>query len=144
MLAKPWRCMARIRKSPEPSPVNSRPVRLAPCAAGASPTTRSRAAASPKPGTGLPQYLVVAMCGLSVAGDAGAVLPQTRAPCAADDVPAGGGERLRTERPGFTAHGTASACPRAWYELRTSGPDSTCEKPMSSASALSSRNSSVW
>src|SRR5262245_53053115 len=33
-----------------------RPVRLPPCAAGAKPTTSSRALGSPKPGTGLPQY----------------------------------------------------------------------------------------
>src|SRR5215469_15502680 len=34
-----------------------RPVRLAPCAAGASPTIKTRAAGSPKEGTGLPQYV---------------------------------------------------------------------------------------
>src|SRR5215469_16265924 len=34
-----------------------RPVRLPPCAAGARPTTRMRAAGSPKPGTGRPQYV---------------------------------------------------------------------------------------
>lgn len=28
----------------------------------------------------------------------------------------------------------ASACSWAWYELRTSGPDSTCRKPIASAS----------
>ena len=33
-----------------------RPVRLAPCAAGASPTTTTDACGSPKPGTGRPQY----------------------------------------------------------------------------------------
>ena len=32
-----------------------RPVRLPPCAAGASPTMRMRAAGSPNPGTGRPQ-----------------------------------------------------------------------------------------
>jgi hypothetical protein len=32
-------------------------VRFAPCAAGASPTTSNRASGSPKPGTGLPQYV---------------------------------------------------------------------------------------
>jgi len=40
-LAKPAACMARIRKSPEPSPVKTRPVRLAPWAAGASPARAS-------------------------------------------------------------------------------------------------------
>lgn len=33
-----------------------RPVLLAPCAPGASPTTSSRAAGSPNDGTGFPQY----------------------------------------------------------------------------------------
>ena len=46
----PTACIARHRKSPEASPVNTRPVRLPPCAAGASPTRRMRAAGSPKPG----------------------------------------------------------------------------------------------
>ena len=58
MFAKPARWSAAIRKSPEPptpSPVNTRPVRLAPCAAGARPTISSRAAGSPKPGTGRAQ-----------------------------------------------------------------------------------------
>lgn len=48
-----------MRKSPDPpapSPVNTRPVRLAPWAAGASPTMSSDAAGSPKPGTGFAQY----------------------------------------------------------------------------------------
>ena len=36
--------------------MKTRPVRLPPCAAGASPTTSSRARGSPKPGTGRPQY----------------------------------------------------------------------------------------
>ena len=46
------------RKSPDPpapSPVNIRPVRFAPCAAGARPSTSTRACGSPKPGTGRPQ-----------------------------------------------------------------------------------------
>ena len=47
---------AANRKSPERSPVKTRPVRLPPCAAGASPTSRTRAPRSPKPGTGRPQY----------------------------------------------------------------------------------------
>ena len=45
-LASPVAWSAAIRKSPEPplpSPVNMRPVRLAPCAAGASPTITMRA-----------------------------------------------------------------------------------------------------
>ena len=56
-LAKPARCSAAIRKSPEPpvpSPVNTRPVRFAPCAAGARPEEQHGAQGSPKPGTGFP------------------------------------------------------------------------------------------
>jgi hypothetical protein len=57
-LANPARHIARYRKSPDRSPVNIRPVRLAPWAAGARPTTSSRARPSmvPKLGTGFPQY----------------------------------------------------------------------------------------
>src|SRR5262249_37600567 len=40
----------------ERSPVKTRPVRFPPCAAGASPSTSTRARGSPKPGTGRPQY----------------------------------------------------------------------------------------
>ncbi|CPU66836.1 Uncharacterised protein [Mycobacteroides abscessus] len=54
-LARPVRCMAAKRKSPLRSPVNMRPVRLAPCAAGASPTTTIPARSSPNPGTGRAQ-----------------------------------------------------------------------------------------
>ena len=57
-------CIARIRKSPEPIAVKTRPVRLAPCAAGARPSTSRRASGSPKPGTGRPQYDVAAVRGL--------------------------------------------------------------------------------
>ena len=49
-------CSAAHRKSPDASPVKTRPVRLPPCAAGASPTSRIRASGSPNPGTGRPQY----------------------------------------------------------------------------------------
>ncbi len=56
LLAKPARYSAGYRKSPEASPVNILPVRLEPCAPGASPTANTHAFGSPKPGTGLPQY----------------------------------------------------------------------------------------
>lgn len=46
----------RYRKSPERSPVNIRPVRLAPCAPGARPRINRRAEGSPNDGTGFPQY----------------------------------------------------------------------------------------
>ena len=55
-LAKPARWRPANRKSPERSPVKTRPVRLPPWAAGARPTTSSRARGSPKPGTARPQY----------------------------------------------------------------------------------------
>src|SRR3954469_10755855 len=57
MLANPVAASAAMRKSPEPSPVKTRPVRLAPWAAGASPTRRRRASGSPNPATGRPQYV---------------------------------------------------------------------------------------
>ena len=44
------------RKSPDRSPVKIRPVRLPPWAAGARPTSRIRAPASPNPGSGRAQY----------------------------------------------------------------------------------------
>ena len=66
-LANPARCIARINHVPEPSPVNIRPVRFAPCAAGARPTTRTSARGSPKPGTGFPQYVHPANSGLPAA-----------------------------------------------------------------------------
>src|SRR5690606_9259113 len=59
-LAKPAAFIAAKRNSPEaprPSPVKTLPVRLPPCAAGASPTTSRRARGSPNPGTGRPQYV---------------------------------------------------------------------------------------
>ena len=55
-LASPARHSAANRKSPERSPVNTRPVRFAPCAAGARPRIAIRACGSPKPATGRPQY----------------------------------------------------------------------------------------
>jgi hypothetical protein len=54
-LANPARQSAAKIQSPLRSPVNTRPVRFPPCAAGASPTTAIRASAGPRPGTGLPQ-----------------------------------------------------------------------------------------
>ena len=54
-LASPARCRAAYSQSPLRSPVNIRPVRFAPCAAGASPTTRMRPCGSPNEGTGRPQ-----------------------------------------------------------------------------------------
>src|SRR5699024_1622098 len=54
--ALPISYIARYNTSPERSPVNIRPVRFAPCAAGASPTIAIAASGSPKPGTGRPQY----------------------------------------------------------------------------------------
>jgi hypothetical protein len=47
----------RAKQPFERSPVNTRPVRFPPWAAGARPTTTTRASGSPKPGTGRPQYV---------------------------------------------------------------------------------------
>ena len=44
------RCIDANRKSPERSPVNTRPVRFPPCAAGASPTISTRGARVAEPG----------------------------------------------------------------------------------------------
>ena len=41
-------------------------------------------------------------------------------------------------------HFPDSYCFPAWYELRTSGPETTCLKPMESASSLKMSNSSGW
>src|ERR1700750_775967 len=42
--------------SPDLSPVKTRPVRFAPCAAGANPTMSTCGRSEPQPGAGLPQY----------------------------------------------------------------------------------------
>ncbi len=54
--ANPARYNAGYKNPPDASPVKFLPVRLEPCAPGASPTTTTRASGSPNPGTGLPQY----------------------------------------------------------------------------------------
>ena len=60
-LASPARWIAANSQSPERSPVKIRPVRLPPCAAGASPTTTIPARGSPKPGSGRAQYALPAV-----------------------------------------------------------------------------------
>jgi hypothetical protein len=54
--AKPTLCSARKIQSPLRSPVNIRPVRFPPWAAGAKPTINRSASKSPKTGTGFAQY----------------------------------------------------------------------------------------
>ena len=54
--ANPARYIARNNQSPLRSPVKTRPVRFAPCAAGANPSTTIAALGSPKPEIGRPQY----------------------------------------------------------------------------------------
>src|SRR6185437_8165062 len=49
--AKPTRNSEANSQSPERSPVKIRPVRLPPCAAGARPSSRTRACGSPNPAT---------------------------------------------------------------------------------------------
>ncbi len=51
-LARPTRCSEANSQSPDRSPVKTRPVRLAPWAAGASPTIRMRGSVEPQPGIG--------------------------------------------------------------------------------------------
>ena len=53
--ASPARCNAAKSQSPLRSPVNTRPVRLPPWAAGASPTTRISGRSAPQPAIGRPQ-----------------------------------------------------------------------------------------
>ena len=67
--ANPARASRRTAQSPDRSPVNTRPVRLPPCAAGARPTTSTRAAGSPNPGSGRPQYVSSAERGPLLARD---------------------------------------------------------------------------
>ena len=74
------------RKSPLASPVNTRPVRLPPCAAGASPSNRMRAFGSPNPGTGRPQYSSSAEACDLLQRDPLAPLDQPRAAPAVDDL----------------------------------------------------------
>ena len=62
-----------------------RPVRLPPCAAGARPRISTRAAGSPKPGIGRPQYVPVAIRRPLLARDLLAPLDETGAAAAVDD-----------------------------------------------------------
>ena len=66
--------------------MNIRPVRLAPCAAGASPTISTRARGSPNPGTGRPQYSSSRNEARFVARDLLAPRDQARAGAARDDL----------------------------------------------------------
>ncbi len=54
-VARPTRCRLANSQSPELSPVNTRPVRLPPLAAGASPTITIDGVADPHPAIGRPQ-----------------------------------------------------------------------------------------
>src|ERR1700710_101823 len=51
-LANPYSSSVAYRRSPAKSPVKGRPVRLAPCSPGASPTISKRPSGSPNGGTG--------------------------------------------------------------------------------------------
>ena len=70
---------------PTPSPVNTRPVRFAPCAAGARPMISRRARGSPNPGTGLRPVRVVAVRAAFLAADPRAVRAQPRTALARHD-----------------------------------------------------------
>ena len=82
---------------------------------------------------------LVAIRGALHRRDVGAVRPQPRAPRARDDLAMAGAAEAHPR-----AAASASACSCAWYELRTSGPDSTWPKPRASAIRFSSANSSGW
>ena len=82
----PRRGAPRHRKSPDASPVKTRPVRLPPWAAGASPTSRIRASGSPKPGHRPAPVRLVAEPGDLLARDPLAPRDQPRAAPAVDDL----------------------------------------------------------
>ena len=94
-LAKPARCSAAIRKSPEPpvpSPVNTRPVRFAPCAAGARPSRSSRPGDRQSRARAFPSILVAIRRPL-LARDVLAIAPQARAARARHDRGGDAGQR---------------------------------------------------
>ena len=95
-LAKPARCSAAIRKSPEPpvpSPVNTRPVRFAPCAAGARPQQEQPARGIAKAGHGLAPVLLVTIRRALLARDVLTIAPQPRAARARHDRGGDAGQR---------------------------------------------------
>ena len=101
--AKPLRCSDANRKSPDRSPVNTRPVRLPPCAAGARPTTQHAGVAGRRsPGTGRPQYVLVAERGALLARD---LLRATRRAAGTRGTSTISARRARRDR-GATRHGT--------------------------------------
>ena len=120
--------------------MNTRPVRFAPCAAGARPRTSRRACGSPKPGTGLAPVDVVAMRRLLVARDAVAVGAQPRAAACSvtmSRATSREGTDSASDRRSATDSRPATAPARARDRtMRTSGPDSTWPKPSSEADAL--------
>ena len=82
----PLGASAANRKSPDASPVKTRPVRLPPCAAGARPSSRIRASGSPKPGHRPAPVGLVAEARDLLAGDPLAPLDQPRTAPALDDL----------------------------------------------------------
>src|SRR5439155_12724313 len=56
LIRKPGPVQSPVQEFPAPVPVNARPVRFPPWAAGARPTIRTLASGTPNPGTGRPQY----------------------------------------------------------------------------------------
>ena len=84
--AKPVRCSDAKRKSPERSPVNTRPVRLPPCAAGASPTSSSAGVGVAESRHRATPVLLVAERRPLLAGDRFPPLDQPRTRAARDDL----------------------------------------------------------
>ena len=83
--AKPVRCSEANSQSPERSPVNTRPVRLPPCAAGASPSTYTRASRVAEARHGPAPVVLVAERGPLLARDPLAPLDEARAARGSDD-----------------------------------------------------------
>ena len=124
--AATWRCWrsparlsAAIRKSPDaptPSPVNTRPVRFAPCAAGASPRISMRAFGSPKPGTGRAQYTSFSKGGLPASAR-----PQCNSCASAGTLAANDGGPNRRQRGGTVSAGKRSCVVVATCYKRATG-----------------------
>ena len=109
LVGEPARCMAAKSQSPDRSPVNTRPVRLAPCAAGARPRRtprrrdrRSRARAGPStPGRGTPpaSRSPPARATPPAAGSGGSATIRSSSSARLILRPARGGETTRSRRP---------------------------------------------
>ena len=96
--AKPVANKTLYRKSPELSPVNMRPVRLAPWAPGASPIRTKRRARIAEAGHWFRPIIPIAIGAALDAPHFGAIRHQARAPLTTDNLALEDFERLQTTR----------------------------------------------